>query len=94
MADVTARDRIAGGIAGGTYNLTIENCYYGGDVLAKNYAGGIAGVMDSTSGSSTTVSYTHLAKVQSVEAAAVGAKVNVEIGGKVDVYKRQVSGLC
>ena len=32
LADVTARDRIAGGIAGGTYNLTIENCYYGGDV--------------------------------------------------------------
>lgn len=55
LADVTARDRIAGGIAGGTYNLTIENCYYGGDVLAKNYAGGIAGVMDSTSGSSTTI---------------------------------------
>ena len=43
LADVTARDRIAGGIAGGTYNLTIENCYYGGDVSARNTAGGIAG---------------------------------------------------
>ena len=49
LADVTARTAIAGGIAGNAYNCTIENCYYSGDVLAKNYAGGIAGVMDSTS---------------------------------------------
>ena len=55
LADVTARTAIAGGIAGNAYNCTIENCYYSGDVLAKNYAGGIAGVMDSTSGSSTTI---------------------------------------
>ena len=55
LADVTARIEIAGGIAGYAYHVTIENCYYSGDVLAKNYAGGIAGVMDSTSGSSTTI---------------------------------------
>ena len=55
LADVTAAGVEAGGIAGNAYNCTIENCYYSGDVLAKNYAGGIAGVMDSTSGSSTTI---------------------------------------
>ena len=33
----------AGGIAGKAYGVTIENCYYSGEVSAKNYAGGIAG---------------------------------------------------
>ncbi|MBS1315601.1 MAG: hypothetical protein HP045_03770, partial [Anaerotignum sp.] len=37
------------------FDVTVENCYYSGNVSAKNYAGGIAGVMDSTSGSSTTI---------------------------------------
>ena len=55
LADVTARTAIAGGIAGYAFDVTIENCYYSGNVSAKNYAGGIAGVMDSTSGSSTTI---------------------------------------
>ncbi len=43
LANVTATGVNAGGIAGKAYNCTIENCYYSGDVLAKNYAGGIAG---------------------------------------------------
>ena len=85
MADVTARDRIAGGIAGGTYNLTIENCYYGGDVLAKNYAGGIAGVMDSTSGSSTTIkncvslAESVTAGINSVNRIAGGVRDNINL---------------
>ena len=85
LADVTARDRIAGGIAGGTYNLTIENCYYGGDVLAKNYAGGIAGVMDSTSGSSTTIkncvslAESVTAGINSVNRIAGGVRDNINL---------------
>ena len=85
LADVTARDRIAGGIAGGTYNLTIENCYYGGDVLAKNYAGGIAGVMDSTSGSSTTIkncvslAESVTAGINSVNRIAGGVRDNIHL---------------
>lgn len=55
LADVTATEVNAGGIAGYAFDVTIENCYYSGNVSAKNYAGGIAGVMDSTSGSSTTI---------------------------------------
>ena len=45
LADVTAVSSKAGGIAGYAHNLTIENCYYSGEVSAKNYnyAGGIAG---------------------------------------------------
>ena len=45
LADVTAAGNSAGGIAGYAHNLTIENCYYSGEVSAKNYnyAGGIAG---------------------------------------------------
>ena len=85
LADVTARDRITGGIAGGTYNLTIENCYYGGDVLAKNYAGGIAGVMDSTSGSSTTIkncvslAESVTAGINSVNRIAGGVRDNINL---------------
>ena len=43
LADVTARIEIAGGIAGYAYHVTIENCYYSGNVPAGNSAGGIAG---------------------------------------------------
>lgn len=43
LADVTARIEIAGGIAGYAYHVTIENCYYSGNVPAGNDAGGIAG---------------------------------------------------
>ena len=43
LADVTARIGIAGGIAGYAYHVTIENCYYSGNVPAGNSAGGIAG---------------------------------------------------
>ena len=42
-ATATATGVIAGGIAGYAYGVTIENCYYSGEVSAKNYAGGIAG---------------------------------------------------
>ena len=85
LADVTARTDIAGGIAGMTYNLTIENCYYGGDVLAKNYAGGIAGVMDSTSGSSTTIqncvslAESVTAGINSVNRIAGGVRDNINL---------------
>lgn len=53
IGKVEGSERV-GGIAGDACQ-SIKNCYYSGDVLAKNYAGGIAGVMDSTSGSSTTI---------------------------------------
>ena len=47
LADVTAAGDNAGvnagGIAGKAYGVTIENCYYSGEVSAKDYAGGIAG---------------------------------------------------
>ena len=45
LADVTAVSSKAGGIAGYAFDVTIENCYYSGNVSAKNYnyAGGIAG---------------------------------------------------
>ena len=43
LANVTATGVNAGGIAGKAYGVTIENCYYSGEVSAKNYAGGIAG---------------------------------------------------
>ena len=47
LADVTAAGNSAGGIAGYAFDvtITIENCYYSGNVSAKNYnyAGGIAG---------------------------------------------------
>ena len=45
LANVTATATgvNAGGIAGYAYGVTIENCYYSGEVSAKNYAGGIAG---------------------------------------------------
>ena len=47
LADVTAAGDSAGGIAGYAFDvtITIENCYYSGNVSAKNYnyAGGIAG---------------------------------------------------
>ena len=43
LADVTARMQIAGGIAGFAFHVTIENCYYSGNVPAGNDAGGIAG---------------------------------------------------
>lgn len=47
LADVTAAGNSAGGIAGYAFDfdVTIENCYYSGNVSAKNYnyAGGIAG---------------------------------------------------
>ena len=49
LADVTATATAtatgvnAGGIAGKAYGVTIENCYYSGEVSAKDYAGGIAG---------------------------------------------------
>ena len=85
LADVTARTDIAGGIAGMTYNLTIENCYYGGDVLAKNYVGGIAGVMDSTSGSSTTIqncvslAESVTAGINSVNRIAGGVRDNINL---------------
>ena len=42
-ATATATGVNAGGIAGYAYGVTIENCYYSGEVSAKNYAGGIAG---------------------------------------------------
>ena len=43
LANVTATGVNAGGIAGYAFYVTIENCYYSGNVSAKNYAGGIAG---------------------------------------------------
>ena len=43
LADVTATGVNAGGIAGHAYHVTIENCYYSGNVSARNDAGGIAG---------------------------------------------------
>ena len=43
LANVTATGVNAGGIAGKVYGVTIENCYYSGEVSAKDYAGGIAG---------------------------------------------------
>ena len=43
LADVTAASAGAGGIAGKAYGVTIENCYYSGNVPAGNNAGGIAG---------------------------------------------------
>ncbi|WP_277118616.1 stalk domain-containing protein [Anaerotignum faecicola] len=59
LADVTARTAIAGGIAGRAYNLTIENCYYGGKVsagsFADNSAGGIAGETYGSPDSSTKI---------------------------------------
>ena len=55
LADVTARIEIAGGIAGQTYNLIVENSYYSGNVSAKDYAGGIVGMANSFSESSTTI---------------------------------------
>ncbi len=55
LVDVTARIEIAGGIAGQTYNLTVENSYYSGNVSAKDYAGGIVGMANSFSESSTTI---------------------------------------
>ena len=85
LADVTATEFIAGGIAGGTYNLTIENCYYSGEVSAKNYAGGIAGVMDSTSGSSTTIkncvslAESVTAGINSVNRIAGGVRDNINL---------------
>ena len=42
-ATATATGVNAGGIAGKAYGVTIENCYYSGEVSAKDYAGGIAG---------------------------------------------------
>ena len=41
LADVTASFVDAGGIAGYAYHVTIENCYYSGNVSAGNDAGGI-----------------------------------------------------
>ena len=59
LADVTARTAIAGGIAGRAYNLTIENCYYGGKVSAGSFAdysaGGIAGETYGSPDSSTKI---------------------------------------
>ena len=85
LADVTAAGNSAGGIAGYAHNLTIENCYYSGDVLAKNYAGGIAGVMDSTSGSSTTIkncvslAESVTAGINSVNRIAGGVRDNINL---------------
>ena len=55
LANVTATGVNAGGIAGKAYGVTIENCYYSGDVLAKNYAGGIAGETRDSSDSPTKI---------------------------------------
>lgn len=85
LADVTATEVNAGGIAGYAFDVTIENCYYGGDVLAKNYAGGIAGVMDSTSGSSTTIqncvslAESVTAGINSVNRIAGGVRDNINL---------------
>ena len=85
LANVTATGVNAGGIAGKAYNCTIENCYYSGDVLAKNYAGGIAGVMDSTSGSSTTIkncvslAESVTAGINSVNRIAGGVRDNINL---------------
>jgi len=85
LANVTATGVNAGGIAGKAYGVTIENCYYSGDVLAKNYAGGIAGVMDSTSGSSTTIkncvslAESVTAGINSVNRIAGGVRDNINL---------------
>ena len=55
LADVTAAVFSAGGIAGDAYNVTIENCYYGGKVSSRIKAGGIAGETLGSSDSSTTI---------------------------------------
>lgn len=43
LADVTSSYVDAGGIAGYAFHVTIENCYYSGNVSAENCTGGIAG---------------------------------------------------
>ena len=84
-ATATATGVNAGGIAGYAYGVTIENCYYSGEVSAKNYAGGIAGVMDSTSGSSTTIkncvslAESVTAGINSVNRIAGGVRDNINL---------------
>lgn len=43
MADVSAGGKFVGGIAGDASSVTIENCYYSGEVSAHGSAGGIVG---------------------------------------------------
>ena len=43
LADVTAAGNSAGGIAGYAFYVTIENCYYSGNVSEGSSVGGIAG---------------------------------------------------
>ena len=54
LADVTATGVNAGGIAGYAYGITIENCYYSGNVSAK-WAGGIAGYVSKSISGSTEI---------------------------------------
>ena len=85
LADVTAASAGAGGIAGKAYGVTIENCYYSGRVSASRFAGGIAGVMDSTSGSSTTIqncvslAESVTAGINSVNRIAGGVRDNINL---------------
>lgn len=43
LADVSAGGKFVGGIAGDAFSVTIENCYYSGEVSARGSAGGIVG---------------------------------------------------
>ena len=54
LANVTATGVNAGGIAGYAYGVTIENCYYSGEVSAK-WAGGIAGYVSKSISGSTEI---------------------------------------
>ena len=56
LADVTAAGYNAGGIAGKAFDVTIENCYYSGNVSASKWAGGIAGYIAGTSLGETSYS--------------------------------------
>ena len=75
LANVTATGVNAGGIAGYAYGVTIENCYYSGEVSAK-WAGGIAGyVSKSISGS------TEIKNCVSLAESVTGSNANRIAGG-------------
>lgn len=80
LADVTARIEIAGGIAGYAYHVTIENCYYSGNVPAGNSAGGIAGfVSGSTIKNCVSLAESVTAGINSVNRIAGGVRDNINL---------------
>ena len=80
LADVTARIEIAGGIAGYAYHVTIENCYYSGNVPAGNSAGGIAGfVSGSIIKNCVSLAESVTAGINSVNRIAGGVRDNINL---------------